>query len=64
MLLGIRAPHVEVARKLMTQGWHIALGDKVAYVIAKGAGKLFQKAKPSAVLYTANLASVSQHCSD
>jgi DNA polymerase I len=42
----VRAPHVEVARKLMAQGWHIMLGDKVAYVIVKGSGKLFQKAKP------------------
>jgi DNA polymerase I len=42
----VRAPHVEVARKLMAQGWHVMLGDKVAYVIVKGSGKLFQKAKP------------------
>lgn len=42
----VRAAHVEVARKLMPQGWHITLGDKVAYVIVKGPGKLFQKAKP------------------
>ena len=42
----VRAPQVEVARKLMTEGWRITLGDKVAYVIVKGSGKLFQKAKP------------------
>lgn len=42
----VRAPHVEVARKLMKDGWDLTLGDKVAYVIAKGPGKLFQKARP------------------
>ncbi len=42
----VRAPHVEVAKKLMKQGWDLAVGDKVGYVIAKGPGKLFQKARP------------------
>ncbi len=42
----VRAPHVEVAKKLLMQGWDLSIGDKVAYVIAKGPGKLFQKAKP------------------
>ncbi len=42
----VRVPHVEVARKLIAEGWHISLGDKVAYVIVKGPGRLFQKAKP------------------
>ncbi len=30
----------------MREGWDLTLGDKVAYVIAKGPGKLFQKARP------------------
>jgi len=42
----VRAPHVEVARKLMKEGWTLTVGDKVAYVIVKGPGNLFQKAKP------------------
>jgi DNA polymerase I len=42
----VRAPHVEVARKLLKEGWTLAVGDKVGYVIVKGSGKLFQKAKP------------------
>ncbi len=42
----VRAPHVEVAKKLLEEGWELDLGDKVGYVIAKGPGKLFQKAKP------------------
>jgi len=42
----VRTPHVEVAKKLMKDGWDLTLGDKVAYVIAKGPGKLFEKAKP------------------
>jgi len=43
----VRTPHVEVARRLMKEGWTLTVGDKVAYVITKGSGKLFQKAKPS-----------------
>lgn len=43
----VRTPHVEVAKMLLKQGWDLTVGDKVAYVIAKGPGKLFQKAKPS-----------------
>lgn len=42
----VRAPHVEVAKMLVKQGWGVTVGDKVAYVITKGSGKLFQKAKP------------------
>jgi DNA polymerase I len=42
----VRTPHVEVAKKLLKQGWDLGLGDKVGYVIAKGPGKLFQKATP------------------
>ena len=42
----VRVPHVEVARKLLKEGWTLTVGDKVAYVIVKGSGKLFQKAKP------------------
>lgn len=43
----VRAPHVEVAKKLAKEGWDLNVGDKVAYVIAKGPGRLFEKAKPS-----------------
>ena len=42
----VRVPHVEVARKLLKEGWTLTVGDKVAYVIVKGSGKLFQKAQP------------------
>jgi len=42
----VRAPHVEVAKRLLREGWELTLGDKVGYVITKGAGKLFEKAKP------------------
>lgn len=42
----VRTPHVEVAKRLLKQGWNLELGDKVGYVIAKGPGKLFQKATP------------------
>jgi len=42
----VRTPHVEVAKKLLREGWDIAVGDKVSYVITKGRGRLFEKAKP------------------
>jgi DNA polymerase I len=42
----VRTPHVEVAKQLVREGWDLGVGDKVAYVIVKGSGKLFQKAKP------------------
>ena len=42
----VRVPHVEVAKKLLKEGWDMTVGDKVAYVIAKGPGKIFQKAIP------------------
>ena len=42
----VRTPHAEVARMLAQEGWHVSVGDKVAYVIVKGTGALFQRAKP------------------
>jgi len=42
----VRTPHVEVAKLLVREGWELGVGDKVAYVIVRGSGKLFQKAKP------------------
>jgi DNA polymerase I len=40
------APHVEVAKKLIEEGWRIRPGDKVGYVIVKGAGRLYTRVKP------------------
>lgn len=42
----VKAPHVEAAKKLMKEGWDLAFGDKVGYVITAGAGRLYEKAKP------------------
>ena len=42
----VRAPHVEVAKKLLKEGWDLGPGDQVAYVIVKGPGKLYEKAEP------------------
>ena len=42
----VRAPHVEAARLLKKQGLDLTLGDKIGYVIVKGEGKLYTKAKP------------------
>jgi DNA polymerase I len=41
-----RSAHVEVAKKLMNEGWNLAVGDKVGFVIANRPGKLFEKAQP------------------
>ncbi len=42
----VHAPHVEVAKKLAKAGWPVGSGDRVGYVIAKGPGKLYQRAEP------------------
>jgi DNA polymerase I len=42
----VKAPHVEAARLLEKEGLALSLGDKVGYVIIKGEGKLYTKAKP------------------
>ena len=42
----VRAPHVEVAKKLLKEGWDLRPGDQVAYVIVKGRGRLYEKAQP------------------
>ena len=42
----VRAPHAEVAKKLLREGWDLGPGDQVAYVIVKGPGKLYEKAEP------------------
>ena len=42
----VRAPHVEAAKRLLEAGLELTLGDKVGYVIAKGPGKLYERAMP------------------
>jgi DNA polymerase, archaea type len=42
----VNAPHVEVAKKMAKDGWSVAAGDKVGFVITKKTGKLYQKAEP------------------
>jgi DNA polymerase I len=42
----VKAPHVEAAKTLIRQGWSLSVGDKVGFVITKGAGKLYSRAKP------------------
>ncbi|MEM4466407.1 MAG: DNA-directed DNA polymerase [Nitrososphaerota archaeon] len=39
-------PHVNVARQLVQEGWKIQPGDKVGYIIVKGSGPLYKRAKP------------------
>jgi DNA polymerase I len=42
----VKAPHVEAAKLLSKEGLDLTLGDKIGYVIVKGEGKLYTKAKP------------------
>jgi len=42
----IKAAHVEAAKALRSRGWTMAVGDKVGYVILRGEGRLYDKAKP------------------
>jgi DNA polymerase, archaea type len=42
----VNAPHVEAAKKMAKDGWSVAAGDKVGFVITKKPGKLYQKAEP------------------
>ena len=39
-------PHIIVARELIKEGWRIQPGDKVGYVIARGSGPLYSRARP------------------
>ncbi len=45
----VRAPHVEAAKRLMKEGYKLSRGDKIGYVITRGPGKLYEKAKPYAL---------------
>jgi DNA polymerase I len=40
------APHVRAAKILLSKGGRIAIGDKIGYVIVKGAGRISDRAMP------------------
>jgi DNA polymerase I len=42
----VNAPHVQAAKMLIKSGWDLTIGDKVGYVITRGAGKLYERVKP------------------
>lgn len=42
----VKAPHVEAAKTLLREGWNLKVGDKVGFVIIKGSGRLYERAKP------------------
>ncbi len=42
----VKAPHVEAAKTLIREGWGLDVGDKVGFVITKGSGKLYSRARP------------------
>ncbi|MGC8962335.1 MAG: DNA polymerase domain-containing protein, partial [Candidatus Bathyarchaeia archaeon] len=40
----VKAPHVEVSRRLKERGWRLDVGDKVGYVVTRRGGKIYEKA--------------------
>ncbi|MET1101223.1 MAG: DNA polymerase II [Pyrodictiaceae archaeon] len=40
------APHVTAAKRMIEQGYKVGPGDKIGYVVLKGAGKVSQRAYP------------------
>ncbi|MEM2863936.1 MAG: DNA polymerase domain-containing protein [Candidatus Bathyarchaeia archaeon] len=40
----VRAPHVEVSKRLKEKGWRLDVGDKVGYIVARGDGKIYERA--------------------
>ncbi len=40
---------MEAAKILWKEGWELSPGDKVGYIITKGPGRLYEKAKPHAL---------------
>ena len=42
----VNAPHVEAAKVLKRMGWSLTAGDQVGYVITRGSGRLYERAKP------------------
>ena len=42
----VKVPHVEAAKRLLNEGWALTLGDKIGFVVVKGAGKLHERAVP------------------
>ncbi len=42
----IKAPHVEVARYLAEKGYPMTPGSRVGYIVTKGKGPLYRRAKP------------------
>lgn len=45
----VRTAHVEVAKTLMKEGWDLSVGDKMGYVIVRGPGRLYEKARAHAL---------------
>ncbi len=43
---GVDAPHVVAAKKMLRSGLKVEVGDKIGYVIVKGAGKISSRAEP------------------
>jgi len=46
----VKAPHVEAAKIMKEKGWQPNVGDKIGYVVVKGDGKLYQRARPYAFM--------------
>lgn len=42
----VEAPHVTAAKYLIKSGYSVEVGDKIGYVVVKGAGKISDRARP------------------
>ncbi|MDQ1279017.1 MAG: polymerase, archaea type [Thermoproteota archaeon] len=45
----VKVPHAEAAKRLLREGWEVARGDKIGFVIVKGRGKLHERAVPYSI---------------
>ncbi len=45
----VNAPHVVAAKLLAKEGWELNAGDEIGFVITKGKGRLFERARPYAL---------------
>lgn len=45
----VNVPHVVAAKLLVKEGWELNVGDEIGFVVTKGKGKLFERARPYAL---------------
>ncbi|MGC8982757.1 MAG: DNA-directed DNA polymerase [Desulfurococcaceae archaeon] len=51
----VDSPHVKAAKKMLRLGYRVDVGDKVGYVVVKGAGKISDRAEPYMLIKDPNM---------